>query len=379
MIGYSNSMPDVKRKTKICLVIHALSAGGMERVMSQLAFNFSKKENVEIHMVLYGIKREIFYPIPGSIIVHKPGFEFSNSRRQWHTFRTLLFLRRTFKSIKPDSILSFGELWNNLVLLALYGLKFPVYISDRSQPDKDIGLLHNKLRHWLYPKAAGLIAQTEKAKEIAESERRNANIRVIGNPIRKIKCDLHIPRENVVLTVGRLIKTKNLDQLIRLFVRINQPGWKLVIVGGDAQRQNLMVELRELIDQLCTADTVILAGNQSDIDRFYLKSRIFAFTSSSEGFPNVIGEAMSAGLPVVSFDCVAGPSEMIRDGENGFLVPVFDYLAFEAKLKCLINDEKLREEYGRNARHSINEFSIESISDQYYSFMTDKIAAFSDS
>jgi glycosyltransferase involved in cell wall biosynthesis len=354
---------------KICLLIHALSPGGMERVMSELIGYFAEKDHLEIHLVLYGIKRDIFYPLPKSIIIHRPNFDFLNSRRTLCTFKTLLYMRRTIKEIKPDSVLSFGEPWNNLVLLALYGCHVPVFVSDRAQPDIDLGRFNNKLRVLLYPKATGLIAQTEKAKEIALANKRNANIRVIGNPIRNVKPGLPEEKENIVLTVGRLIRTKHLDQLIRLFVRIDQPGWKLVIVGGDAQKQNLMVELQQLVRELDAADRVILAGNQMDVDSYYRRARIFAFTSSSEGFPNVVGEAMSAGLPVVSFDCVAGPSEMIKDGENGFLVPVFAYTTFEEKLRLLMDDPELQKKLGGNARQSIAKFSVESIGQQFYSFI----------
>lgn len=358
--------------TKICLVIHALSPGGMERVMSQLASYLVCKDGVEVHLVLYGINREVFYPIPESVIIHQPGFVFSNERRIWHTIKTLFFLRRTIKQINPVSVLSFGEVWNNLVLLALYKLGFPVYVSDRSRPGKDLGVLHNRLKRWLYPTAAGLIAQTDKAREIAEQNKRNSNIRVIGNPIRDVVPDQPEEKKKIVLTVGRLIQTKHLDELIRLFVRLDQPGWKLVIVGGDAQKQNLMPELLKLIRELGAQGRVELAGTRSDVDRYYQKSRIFAFTSSSEGFPNVVGEAMSAGLPVVSFDCVAGPSEMIEDGKNGFLVPVFDYDAFAKRLGRLMEDSELRDRLGIKGRENMRRFSVEVIGEQFYSFILGK-------
>lgn len=355
---------------KICLTIHALSAGGMERVMAQLVSFFSQKESLEVHLVLYGIKRDIFYTIPDKVIIHKPDFKFSNSQRTWHTAKTLFFLRRTIKKINPDTVLSFGEVWNNLVLLALWGLTFPVYISDRSQPGKDLGRFHNYLRNFLYPKANGFIAQTKIAKQITESAGRNSNICVIGNPIRtKLKVQ-SLQKENIVLSVGRLIRTKNIDQLIQIFSNINMPGWKLVIVGGDAKKQELMTELQSLVKSLNMSGKIILTGTQSNVDSYYNKSRIFAFTSNSEGFPNVIGEAMAAGLPVISFDCVAGPSEMIQDGENGFLIPIFDYAGFEKKLKSLMEDITLREKLGKKAKQSIRMFSVESIGKQFYSFIT---------
>jgi glycosyltransferase involved in cell wall biosynthesis len=87
----------------------------------------------------------------------------------------------------------------------------------------------------------------------------------------------------------------------------------------------------------------------------------WAFTSSSEGFPNVIGEAMSASLPVVAYDCVAGPSDLIDHKKNGFLVDVHDKIAFKSDLEKLINDEHFRLKMGQNAKEKINQFSIEHI------------------
>ena len=124
-------------------------------------------------------------------------------------------------------------------------------------------------------------------------------------------------KENIVLSVGRLIRSKHHDKLIEIFSHV-APGWKLIIVGDDSQKQNNMILLKDLIPKLNMNEKIILAGNQSDVDSYYLKSKIFAFTSSSEGFPNVVGEAMSAGLAVVAFDCVAGPSELIQSGETDF-------------------------------------------------------------
>jgi glycosyltransferase involved in cell wall biosynthesis len=342
----------------------------MERVMVELAWHFSDYKNLEVHLILYGRKREVFYSVPDNIIIHKPHFEFNNSKRFYYSIKTLKFLRKKIKSLNPDSILSFGEHWNNFVLIALMGLKYPVFISDRGQPDKSLGLIQDLLRKWLYPKAKGIIAQTEKAKEIFRTQFKHNNIKVIGNPIRSFKAnEENIEKENIVLTVSRLIKTKNHDELIKLFVRINKPGWKLVIVGGDAQNQNNMNKLRDLVQILSAEDKVILEGNQLNVDPYFWKSRIFAFTSSSEGFPNVIGEAQSVGLPVISFNCVAGPEDMIKDDANGFLIPLFDYELFQSKLEILMDNASKREQFGSNARESIKKFSVNIIGEQFYNFI----------
>lgn len=350
---------------RICLVIPSLQAGGMERVMSELANYFAKKNLYEVHLILYGSKREIFYPISDTIIMHKPYFPFRDSHRLWDTLKTLWFLRSTIQSIQPHVILSFGELWNSFVLLALLGLRYPTYVSDRCQPDKNLGKLHNSIRKWLYPKSKGIIVQTTKAKNIYKSWFKKTPIHVIGNPIRQIYINELGKRENIVLSVGRLIKTKNYDKLIKIFTSINIPNWKLIIVGDDAQKQKNRERLQELIHSLNVQDRIELVGQRADVDDFYRRAQVFAFTSSSEGFPNVIGEAMSAALPVVAYDCVAGPSEMIEHGSTGYLVRLDDEENFRACLINLMTDEKLRQTMGENGRRKIQLFSVEHIGQKF--------------
>lgn len=362
-------MKDTNLK-KICLVIPSLQAGGMERVMSELAGYFCMKPDIEVHLVMYGIMPKIFYPIPNNLIVHQPNWEFDNSKRIQSAIKRMAYLRRTIISIAPSAILSFGEHWNSFVLLALYGLHYTVFISDRCQPDKNLGLLHNSLRTWLYPRATGIIAQTSIAQEIYYKQFHHPNIRVIGNPIRSFEGKSEsFNRENIILTVGRLILSKHHDLLIDIFLKIANPDWKLVIVGGDAIKQNGMERLSVKIKARGAENQIILTGSISNVEEYYRKSKIFAFTSSSEGFPNVIGEAMATGLPVVAFDCVAGPAEMIMDGVNGFLVPLFDTDKFEQQLRVLMTNENRRRQMGLAASISVEKFSIESTGGKYYSFI----------
>lgn len=354
---------------KICLIIHALGIGGMERVMSQLAVNFAQRHGAKVHIILIGKNRDVVYSLPDEIVIHRPPFVFSNSRRIQGTLKTMHFLRKKVKELNPDTVLSFGEYWNNLVLLSLAGLPYPVYVSDRSEPDKNLGLVQNILRNRLYPFAAGYVAQTAAAREVCMAKRWNTNIMIIGNPIRHIRFGDWSEKERIILSVGRIIKTKHFDLLIKIFAEINDPTWKLVIVGGDAKKQKISEDLKELIKSLGMEDRVLLAGSQKDINSYYQRSSIFAFTSSSEGFPNVIGEALSTGLPVIAYDCNAGPSELIIDGKNGFLIPLYDNLLFKNKLHELMNNHNMRLEMSANARRIPEKYSIEKVTDKYFDFI----------
>ena len=85
-------------KKDLCFVIHSLQAGGMERVMSELLHFFAANDNYNIHLVLYGIKRDVFYEIPSNINMHLPPFTFDNSRRIQSTIKTHFFLRKKIQA-----------------------------------------------------------------------------------------------------------------------------------------------------------------------------------------------------------------------------------------------------------------------------------------
>jgi GalNAc-alpha-(1->4)-GalNAc-alpha-(1->3)-diNAcBac-PP-undecaprenol alpha-1,4-N-acetyl-D-galactosaminyltransferase len=364
----------MEKKYTVALVIPSLHAGGMERVMSELANYFVQKPYLQVHLILYGIKRDVFFSVHPNITIHKPAFTFDNSKRFVHSIKTLLFVRKKIKTLQPHTILSFGEFWNSFVMLALLGLKYPIYLSDRSQPNKPLSFLQNILRNILYPKATGIIAQTNIAKQIYATKYQHHNVKVIGNPIRKIQPNITIKKENIVLSVGRLINTKHHDELIKLFVSINKPNWKLVIVGDDAIKQNNLTKLKALVATLKANDKVILVGSSNNVDEYYLKSKIFAFTSSSEGFPNVLAEAQAAGITSIAFDCIAGPADIITDQVDGFLIPLFNYQLFQQKLALLMDDEQLCATMSNAAKNNNNKFYVNDIAAAYEKFITEKIA-----
>jgi GalNAc-alpha-(1->4)-GalNAc-alpha-(1->3)-diNAcBac-PP-undecaprenol alpha-1,4-N-acetyl-D-galactosaminyltransferase len=361
-----------KQKIKLAFVVPSLQSGGMERVMTELANYYSTKKEIQVHIVLFGKSPKIFYKLNQNINIHKIKGPFVKHVRLFEIIKRVFFLRKAIKSINPQAVLSFGTQWNNLVLLSLYNMPYPVYVSDRGSPIRKYKRSTEVLRSILYKKSAGIIAQTNIARDILIQNFANANIVAIGNPIRDVSNKNDQNRENIILSVGRLISTKHHDKLINIFSKLDAPGWRLIIVGGNALNENNYVKLKNLIRQLHMEERITLEGEQKDVSSYYNRCKIFAFTSNVEGFPNVIGEALSWGLPVVSYDCVAGPSEMIVNGENGFLVPVFDDIQFQEKLQLLIDNEKLRQQMAVKAPESISKFSVESIGEQYLKFILSK-------
>jgi glycosyltransferase involved in cell wall biosynthesis len=138
-----------------------------------------------------------------------------------------------------------------------------------------------------------------------------------------------------------------------------------VIAGDDALRQQNKSNLQSLIDSLGEQDSIKLLGSCKEIEEWYQRASIFAFCSSSEGFPNVVAEALSYGLPVVSYDCETGPAELIEDGKCGYLIELFDDITFLNRLNLLMKDDLLRESMRDSACLSISRYSSSKIAKLY--------------
>ena len=110
--------------------------------------------------------------------------------------------------------------------------------------------------------------------------------------------------------------------------------------------------LEAQIDALGVKEQVILHGSTSNVRPYYLNSSLYVATSTYEGFHLTTLEALTAGVPVVTYACPCGPRDLIQDGSNGFLVEMGDKATFEARLRILMNDAELRKRMGRNARES---------------------------
>lgn len=351
---------------KIVLVLPSLHAGGMERVMSELATCFFEKHQAKIDLVLLGVD-EHFYALPKGILIHEPDFDFNKKKQLTSTIKTMLYLRKKLHELQPDAVLSFGEMYNSFVLIASIFTKYSIFVSDRSKPDRNWGSLHHLLRFLSYHRAKGIIAQTELAKKAMQKRLWWSNIEMIGNPIKPtvLNRDASYKRKNIILTVGRMIKSKRHHLLIQLFHQTDYRNWQLFFLGDGPEKDNL----EKLARELSLNDHIHFYGNQKDLEPFYQQAKIFAFTSNSEGFPNALGEAMSAGLAPITFDFIAGASDMIVNESNGFLVPMDDENQFVFQLNRLMQNQVLIESLGNEATVSIKKFDRDIISSKYYSFI----------
>jgi len=348
---------------KICLVLPTLKAGGMERVMSELANFLVRREHEVLVVLMY--KAEHFFTLDKKVKIIEP--RISKTSNLLYAFYLFPYIRKTIKNFRPDSILSFGERYNSYVLLSSLGLKAPVFISDRSSPKKALSNFNIVLSKLLYPNAKGIICQTKSSGAVLNSRlgKKTPSIKIIPNPLRKLEFGDSIPKEDLIIAVGRIVIEKRYDRLLDIYQKINNRDWKLLIVGDGPLKNELLTDIRNRNLE----SEVILQGNTKDVDHFYQKSKIYVLTSDSEGFPNTLCEAMGHGLPVISFDCIAGPGDIISNMENGILIDDGDVDAFAYELQKLLDDESLRTKLGENAKSINNELGTGNILREYENFI----------
>jgi GalNAc-alpha-(1->4)-GalNAc-alpha-(1->3)-diNAcBac-PP-undecaprenol alpha-1,4-N-acetyl-D-galactosaminyltransferase len=218
-----------------------------------------------------------------------------------------------------------------------------------------------KLRAWVslrklvYRFSNALIVQTRYDKE---KYNRLANAFVINNPLNLREMILNNTRAGKnILAVGRLNKQKGFDRLIKAFSHLAPKDWKLAIIGEGSERSNL----EKLIYDLNLEDYISLPGITKAIEKWYKKSSIFVLSSRNEGFPNVLCEAMAYGCACISFDCIAGPNEIITDKVDGYLVKNGDVDALSEKMDFLINNSEERRRIGKEAMKISDRLNIDSI------------------
>ncbi|MEU3449542.1 glycosyltransferase family 4 protein [Streptomyces thermolilacinus] len=172
-----------------------------------------------------------------------------------------------------------------------------------------------------------------------------------------------------VVAAGRLSPEKRYDVLIRAFAKVVavRPEWTLRVCGWGTERD----KLRRHIETLGLHNHVLLMGPRSPIEPEWVKGAIAASTSRHESFGMTLVESMRCGVPMVSTDCDYGPREIIKDGEDGLLVPVGDVDAVAAALLRLIEDEGLRRRMGEAALRNARRFDPSVVTERYEALFTE--------
>ena len=349
------------RDKTVGFLISSLNAGGAERVVSLLANEMSLTRKV---VVITLSKDEPFYKLNDSITIKQLGVLNSGKNPLKSILSNLVLIYKItslIRSLKIKTLICFMTTSNVLgILSGKFLSKINVTISERRNTlTHDFGYW-DFIRKKIYKFADRLVVQSEEISNYFKSIIDERKISIIPNPIKIVDSNKNT-KEKIILTVGRVDANKNQEQIIRSFSKVKQEGWKLIICGDGS----LLSKLKNLVIALNMNDAVEFKGIVKNIEKQYERASIFAFSSLSEGFPNVLLEAMNYGCACISTDCPTGPSMLIKNKVNGFLIPLADEVSYTNHLQKLIDDEKNRNIFVSNAKSGLEHYSLNKVAEQW--------------
>lgn len=221
----------------------------------------------------------------------------------------------------------------------------------------------------LFRNATFLVANSEGLRNMAQDVFPEFPIKVIPNGLdtyRFTNGNARVPAEEVrILFVSRLIKRKGLQFLIEAIPEVRKQvkyPFVIKVVGDGPDEETLTTQ----IDQLGVGEYFRFYGyvEHGKLPEYYLNADIFVLPSLAEGMPNVVLEAMGSGLPIVA-TTVPGSKELVKDGENGFVLPPRDSQALAQALITLINQRALREEMGRRSKKIAQGYTWDIVIEKY--------------
>ncbi len=347
-----------------------MHGGGAERVAALLCNYWVEQGNDVTLMPTFSGRGECFYPLDRRIRLIYLADRVGNRRYECNKTRRFMALRKSIRELRPDVVVSFLAQVNVAALLASWGLRIPVVISERTYPPAmPLGIGLELLRKIAYPWAATVVVQTQRGLQWLEECCPNTQGRVIPNPVvYPLPCSEPVVdpvsevsgNRRVALAVGRLGEEKGFDHLLVAFgvLASQNSEWDLVILGDGSERQNLERQR----DSLGLMGRVHLPGQVGNPGDWYVRADLYVMSSRFEGFPNTLLEAMAHGLPAVSFDCETGPADIIRHGIDGYLVPPSEGANGLARaMETLMRDGAMRQRMGKEALAVRDRFSAQRI------------------
>lgn len=370
---------------KLLFVIGSLQGGGAEHVLTTICNNLALRGHEVI--LIYDFKWKVYNVEDAVRQIDSQSFEHSTKNgnifnRYYNKFmnriRAYRFFKRLLRNEKPDAVTCFLHNWAWQLALICQG-KTPLVYSERNTFDWNYRLLADKIvkKVWYhFGDAITVMTYYDKA----YLHNRYKKVYVMHNPLsylpltenQYIKTFEH--RKNI-LACGRLVEDKGFDKLIEAFSYLKNefPDWSVDIAGQDMQNSTYSQYLKKLVKEHELEDNIRFIGFHKDMNRIMEEHSIFCLCSQHEGFPNVLSEALSMGMAVISFDIVTGPREIVIDGLDGIIIENQNVKALTEGLRILMSDKELRFRLGKRAIEDVKRFEVDKTIDRWEQMYKDLI------
>lgn len=335
-----------------------LAIGGAEKVAAILTGQFAVKQH-QVSVITFSNREGKSYYVDDNIDVFSAEIK---KETKFRVVRRWLKVREIVKQVEPECIicLATGGIYP---LLAAKSIKGKLILSERSNPNKNMGK-KEKLNKWISFKWADLIVfQTEYAKQQYSEKIQKKGI-VIPNPLA-----LDLPpvytgiREKRVAAVGRMITAKNYPMMFSAFKKfvLRYPEYVLEVYGNGPKEQ----EYRRLVEQDdVLKEKVIFKGFVINVNEKIKACAMYISSSNHEGLSNSMLEALALGLPTISTDCPAyGAREYIKNNETGILVPIGDIEGLYSAMCSMVEKDWLNKDFSANSENIRRKLNAAAIAD----------------
>lgn len=350
----------------ICFFIGSISNGaGTERITVSLANLFVRK-GYKVSIICLCQNSIPFFSIDSSVQLYSI---FSNPCA--FTLHFFQIVRRLYLHSKREKV----DIFINVdVILAIFSIPLKLFLSqmkivswEHFNYKSNLGVARRDWGRKLSQRYANaIVTLTEQDRSFyLEKNYNRAIVYAIPNFLDYFPNRYADINSKLILAVGRCTYQKGFDLLINIWGNIKEnaiaKGWKLRIIG-DGEDKDKLIEQAKSLNLLSSIE---FCSAQKDISIYYLSSSIYVMTSRYEGLPMVLLEALSYGLPIISYDCLTGPQEIINDHVNGYLIPLNQKEVFADKLLQLIVNEEYRAEMQKAAVSYSRRYSIDKACEQW--------------
>jgi glycosyltransferase involved in cell wall biosynthesis len=351
---------------RVALFVPSMKGGGAEKAMINLASGFISR-GLQVDLILFEKVGPYLESIPSEVRI----IDLADPSQ---SVASVLPLRKYLRQVQPDFVIAaLKESCMVLLLAKLLGIgDVRIVVTQHGviwAPEK--GFFRCLGRSFMYRWANEIVAVSSGvAEDFARSSfMPRSRVKVIYNGISvsQLQQKASEPVEHewfrskeipVIVSAGRLVKEKGHETLIRAFALIRKNRLARLAILGEGPELN---QLRDLTERLGIQEDVLFLGFKTNPYAYMARSSVFVLSSTVEGLPNVIVEAMTVGTPVVSTDCKSGPREILDDGKYGMLVPVGDAEGLAIAIEKQLDeptDKKLLLERAQD-------FSLKKVIDQF--------------
>lgn len=348
----------------IYFVVHDYSSnsrGGVNRMVSETANKLSEKYNVNI--VSLGEVKETSFQINPKVKLHSLSMKKHSTTQYFGLLKGLWLIKSFINILKFYNGIKEPSIWNvtspPLIILFLFlskrGNKF-IYCEHTSLSKGEDKFFYKLFRRVILNHANLTISLNEKDQK--KYKEMGVKSKLIYNgivfPNKEIK-----QKERIIVFVGRFSKEKDPLSALRIFYasKLWEEGYKFKMYGWG----ELLPEVIKKIEEYRLNEHVEVILNENNPKNIYRGARCLIMTSKFEGFGLVLIEAMSRGVPCISFDCPNGPADIIKNGVNGYLVNQNDIKQYIIYLNNVIKND-LNSEIIVN---SVSKFNIEAVAKEW--------------